>query len=286
MQTERAGTPARTVTRTATARNVIRDLCLWDDNVYRVVRRKETCLNPLISPEPDDVVSGRAPTHWIDTDVMLEVYSHGDLYREWALVNCTVPPGLARGDPEGRRVRLQGSLWMAMALCRLDASTVTYQHENLRNILRLAPPESEVGGWTSTIVYVLSDGGVFRGWERRMTSIGETLSDRNRDRLITRECVSGPIALVTRDARLTREAIAAGVDATNPETFAERTIAREAARLMFESRLEQAIDRYVARSSLDEWLLRTHAMDRVRQLHEAVWSPLDQPWFLPLPASR
>jgi hypothetical protein len=32
-------------------------------------------VNPLLSPEPDDVVSDRARTHWIDTNVMLEVYS-------------------------------------------------------------------------------------------------------------------------------------------------------------------------------------------------------------------
>jgi hypothetical protein len=70
---------------------------------------------------------------------------------------------------------------MAMALCRRSAVSLTYQHENLRNILRLAPPDSEVGGWTSTILYVLGDGGVFRGWERLMTTSGERLSDRDRD---------------------------------------------------------------------------------------------------------
>lgn len=115
-------------------------------------------MNPLFSPEPDDVVSDRVRTHWIDTNVMLEVYSHGDLYLEWGLSRCSRPPRLnGRAEPERRRVLMQGSLWMAMSLCQLGAATLTYQHENLRNILRLAPPDSEVGGWTATIVYQLGD---------------------------------------------------------------------------------------------------------------------------------
>jgi len=267
-------------------------------------------VNPLLTPEADDVVTERARTHWIDTNVMLEVYSHGDLYMDGGLSQCTEPPGLNTAvDPEGRRVRMQGALWMAMALCRLGAVSLTYQHENLRNILRLAPPDSEVGAWTSTILYVLGDGGVFRGWERLMTASGEGLSDRDRDRLIIRACAQtpivapipgitsereqlmaealatirehtpGPLVLVTRDGRLIREATAAGVDATDPEAFAARTMTREAARAMFEARLEQAISRYITRGPLGEWLLRVRAMERVRELHVAIWTPPEQPWF-------
>lgn len=261
-------------------------------------------MNPLLAPEPDDVVTDRARTHWIDTSVMLEVYSHGDLYNDWALSKLG-----AKADPEDRRVRMQGSLWMAMTLCQLRAVSLTYQHENLRNILRLAPPMSEAGGWTSTVLYVLGDGGVFGGWERLMTTSGERLSDRDRDRLIVRVCAPnpivapvpgitpererlmaealaeirvhtpGPLALVTRDAGLIRQARAAGVDAAEPESFAARTMTREAARAMFEARLEQAISRYIARGSLDKWLLRVRAMERVRQLHGAIWAPPDKRWF-------
>lgn len=270
-------------------------------------------MNPLLTPEPDDVVTDRARTHWIDTNVMLEVYSHGDLYQEWAMQQCTRPPGLGRArDPERRRLLMQGSLWMAMVLCRLRAVSVTYQHENLRNILRLAPPDSEVGGWTSTIVWQLGDGGVFSGWDRLMTTSGKALSDRNRDRLIVRACAAnpittpipgitpereqimaealaeirvnapGPLVLVTRDRQVLREATAAGVDAVDPETFAARTMTRDAARAMFEARLEQALDRYIARGPLNEWRLRVYATDRVRQLYTVVWTPPDQPWFFPL----
>jgi len=270
-------------------------------------------VNPLITPEPDDVVSDRARTHWVDTNVMLEVYSHGDLYEEWAMQQCTRPPGLGRArHPERRRVRMQDSLWMAMALCQERAVSLTYQDENLRNILRLAPPDSEVGGWTSTILYQLGDGGVFGGWDRLMTTSGTGLSDRDRDRLIVRVCAPnpittpipgitrereqlmrealdtireqtpGPLTLITRDEQVIREGLEAKVDAATPETFAARTMTRGVARAMFESRLEQAISRYIARGPLDKWLLRVYAMDRLRQIYAAVWSPLDQPWFPPI----
>lgn len=266
-------------------------------------------MNPLLTPPPDDVVSARPRTHWIDTDVMLEVYSHGDLYFEWALNRCSKPPGLI-GNPEGRRVRMQGALWMAMALSNARAVSLSYQHENERNILRIAPPDSEVGGWTSSIVYQLGDGGVFEGWERILTRSGMDLSDRDRDRLSVRVCApnpitvpipgitpererllaealaeirvhtTGPLVLVTRDGKLTREARAAGVDVGDPETIATLTMTREAGRALFESRLRDAMNRYIARGPLDKWLQRIQATENITRVFRAVWTPPDQPWFL------
>ena len=187
---------------------------------------------------------------------------------------------------------------------------VSTEPGQLHNILRLAPPESEVGGWTSTILYVLGDGGVFEGWHRTITDAGEVgtqeekLSDRERDRLIVRICAAatlpdpipnippdrsarilsvlaevrprtpGPLILITRDAQLTREAIAAGVDAATPEAFAARTMTTAQARDMWCERVTMAINRYVARGALDGWLLRIRAMDRVRMLVDAGWHPL------------
>src|SRR6185436_5508845 len=154
--------------------------------------------------------------------------------------------------------------------------------------------------------------GVFSGWERVMTTSGELLSDRDRDRLIIRACAaspimspipgitperevrlsqalreirahtSGPLTVITRDGRLIREAARVSVDAADPETFAARTMSRDAARGMFESRFDQAMSRYIARGPMDEWLLRVRATDRLRQLYAAVWTPPDQP-RLPLP---
>ena len=50
---------------------------------------------------------------------------------------------------------------------------------------------------------------------------------------------------------------------------------------MFTARLEQAINRYIARGLLHEWLLRVRVTERLRDLYAAIWTPLDQPWFPP-----
>lgn len=152
---------------------------------------------------PDNPLPSGPLTHWVDTNVMLEVYSHGDLYD--AFESYQRGEG-ALAKVEERRLRIQGSLWMAMALCRVGARSVTYQHENVRNILRMAPPDSERGGWTSTIVWMLGDHGVFDGWERHMTNDGANLTNRERDRHMVAECRSDGLVLVTRDEEVIGEA--------------------------------------------------------------------------------
>jgi hypothetical protein len=84
----------------------------------------------------------------------------------------TRPPGLnTTVDPEARRVRTQGTLWLAMALCEVRALSLSYQHENLRNILRLAPPDSQVGGWTSSILTSAGMSKASRGSTLRCTGL-------------------------------------------------------------------------------------------------------------------
>lgn len=244
---------------------------------------------------------------------MLEVYSYGDLYQDWGLRECSEPRGLDRkADPERRRVRMQEALWLAMALATTKAVTITYQHENRRNILRLAPPDSEVGDWTASILYVLGDGGAFEGWERIATKTGASLSDRDRDRLMVHVCsaaplpisvpgmsadreraisdalaeirehTAGPLVLVTGDADLIRRARKQGVDADEPKAIAARTMTREQAKRAFEARLHDATSWYLAtRKKIDGWLRRAEAMERIHQLYAAVWSDSTRPWFPP-----
>lgn len=81
-------------------------------------------MNPLLSTAPDDFVTPRPATHWVDTNVMLEVYSQGDFYAEHLRMN---------GDPAARWRKIQGSLWMAMALSAQHAVSRSYHYENQRN---------------------------------------------------------------------------------------------------------------------------------------------------------
>ena len=265
-------------------------------------------MNPLLTRPPDDIVTDALRTHWIDTNVMLEVYSHGDLYLDSALKRVTNPSGLNnRVNPEDRRVRMQQSLWLSMSLASSSAVTLSYQHENLENILRLAPPDSDVGRWTSDILYVLGDGGVFDGWERILTVSGADLTNRDRDRLITRVCcpatlahapgteparaalieaalaqirehTQAPLTLVTRDGRLTREARAVGVEVGTPEAIAARTLSLDPAREMFLSRLRQAIERRLACGAHHSWLARKESLDGVLKVYEMVWDVEPPDW--------
>lgn len=166
-----------------------------------------------------------------------------------------------------------------MALCRVGARSVTYQHENVRNMLRMAPPDSERGGWTSTIIYQLGDGGVFDGWERYMTNDGAALSNRDRDRHMVNECHTDGLVLVTRDAQVIDEARGVGVDATEPELFAARHLTREEARRMFDDRVGAAGIRYLVAGPPQEQELRMRAGRRIRELYAAIWQLSDQPWF-------
>lgn len=223
---------------------------------------------------PDNPAPSGPPTHWIDTNVLLEVYSHGDLY---AAADLHKLGKAALADVESRRLRLQGSSWMAMALCRVEARSIGFQHENMRNILRIAPPNSQAGGWTSTILYMLGDHGVWDGWEKHVTNDGATLTNRQRDAFMVAECKSQRLVLVTRDEQVIGEAHAAGVDAVKPEPFASRHITLEDARSMFAQRLFDASMGYVVAGPPGEQELRMAAGRNAREVFAAIWHA--EPWF-------
>lgn len=216
-------------------------------------------------------------THWIDTNVMLEVYSHGDLleaFENWQRGRGTI------AVVERRRVRMQDSLWMAMALCRAGARSITYEHENLRNILRLAPPSSSRGAWTSAILYILGDGGCFDGWEQHMTNDGIALTNPQRDAHMISECRDNGWVLVTNDVEANAEAARTGVDAATPAVFAARYLTREDARRMFAQRLGDAAIRYVVAGTSRERNMRIRVGRTLQEVYSSIWQPINQPVFV------
>ena len=212
--------------------------------------------------------SGREITLWIDTCVCLEVDSHGDIFDE--------ADKHLRGeaaDVEIRRVRMQESLWMAMALCMKDVVTVHYLHETVNNLLRIAPPGSGRGAWTSAILYMLGDGGVFAGWHRCAEQDGAQLKNRARDRLMIETCRNEHLVLVTRDEEVIIEAHAEGVTAMRPGEYASTVLPREAARKMFMERIVVAGQRYVDAGPPEERERRTLGARNIIEVYERVWYP-------------
>lgn len=246
-------------------------------NVVHIMSENQTGTPQTPGRHPDNPPPSGPFTHWIDTNVMLEIYSHGDLYKEFDEWQRGI---WSAAKVEERRTRMQGSLWLAMALCQAKAITVAYQHENLRHLRRLAPPGSFVGSWTATIIYLLGDGGVFDGWERHLTNDGETLKNKQRDSYMIDICRADGLVLIMRDAAACEKARAAGVDAAEPEAFAARFLTREDARRMFDQRLNDAALRYLVAGPPQEQNMRIHVGRTTREVYRAIWQPPDEPVFV------
>lgn len=207
----------------------------------------------------------RVPTVWVDTNVMLEVYSHGDIF--------DVGDRGDRVQLEERRLRMRGSLWMAMALCHRLVVSVTYQHENERNIRRMAPPESTRGEWTAAILYILGDGGVFDGWECMMTNQGAQLSNPQRDRFMVEQCRDNGMILVSRDREARDIAASECVTAMTPEEYGASVLTDEQACKMFMERLRSAVASYPSRYPPEERAIRADAALKVFEVYERMWMP-------------
>lgn len=205
----------------------------------------------------------------IDSNVMVEVYSQGDLYD--AVENPRPAPA---ATPEERRQRIRGSLWMAMALCTRNEITVSYTHEIVNNVVKVGPPDSDAGDRTSALLRALESGGVFEGWGRAGETEGAELGNRARDRRIRTECVRAGLKLITRDGLLTKEARGDGIEVRTPEDFAARVLTLAKAREIFMGRLDRAVAWYrAAKSIVAEHRYRniSENLDMIRAEYGAIW---------------
>jgi hypothetical protein len=133
------------------------------------------------------LASKRAPSVWIDTCVVVEIFSHGDLWEAHEKGNQAL-------TIEERGLRMRGALWFAMALVQQQAMTIHYNSETERVIRKLAPLGSNSATWVSAIVHDLH-AFLFNGWDRQATWYGEVqdgteteTSDRVRDRRMIEMC--------------------------------------------------------------------------------------------------
>lgn len=221
----------------------------------------------VVLPDP-------VPTVWIDASVELEIDTQGDLYRELDRVeNCSLLGSNAR--IEYRRLRAQGSWWMAMALCKGRVTTVVSAHENLNAMLEhMAPPNTDRGVWAAAVAWVLEPHGVFDGWTRRADLDGEKLSDRAMDRLMVEKARDHQLTLVTRDAGvIKKKGPKQGVTPIEPEDYARAIISRETGRTMFLERLERAALAWLASEPLSAQ--RVDAMGVLLRQFRWIWEPAD-----------
>jgi len=211
-------------------------------------------------------------TVWIDTSVSLEIETQGDLFRELDLIeHCQLRGSLAR--VEDRRMRAQGSWWMAMALCKQRATTVISEHEN-KNAMRryLAEPGTDREVMSNALESMLFVNGLLEGWNRRMHPDGCHLSDRQMDLYMVEKAREHEMTLITRDVPvIEKKGPAGGVHPLTPEQYAAQYISWRDARDMFFERLGRAVTAYAAAA--------IHRRNRVSAGHvvlrrfEWIWVP-------------
>lgn len=207
-----------------------------------------------------------APTMWVDTNVILEIFSHADLIRE---TEISSPSHVL----EGRRLRLQGSLWLAMALSRSGTTSISYEHESIKSMLRINPVDGQGADWTRLILYCASDGGVFDGWEQRTTNDAEDLTNEERDDFIVESCTSGLI-FISRDEKARLKASERGVAQYTPEDFARTIISFDEARDMFQQRMLVAGKRYIESFPLSSRLIVEANVARFFEFYmNVIWAP-------------
>jgi hypothetical protein len=171
------------------------------------------------------------PALWIDTNVMLEIFTFGDLFRELLKGEEARKTAERSSEPvsdffslaKARRLKVKNSLWFAMALCHQHATTISFYLELSRNSLRVAPPGSRSALPTKALFNALLPNGLFDGWTIETRSIGEELSTRRRDRLMGEICLAEGLDFISRDSEARTRAAAKGVRALEPEDGGQRT---------------------------------------------------------------
>jgi hypothetical protein len=237
---------------------------------------------PAISEVPLEAVAGAVrATVWIDTNVMLEIFTFGDFFFD--LLRGAAAEKIAKREArvlddvhaaaKRRRVRAKHSLWMAMALCREGTATISYHHEVSRNALRIAPPDTKLALPTKALFNALMPNGLFDGWTILQTTAGANLSNKARDRLMVDTCRDKNLRFISRDAGALEYARTQGVVGVSPEDYAAQILAIAEARAMFLARLDRAAllatFEHVGYSLDPGWL--TFYLRQAIERYEGVW---------------
>jgi hypothetical protein len=194
---------------------------------------------------PSSIAGPSRPTVWIDTNVVLDFYTHIRPYENQVAGDVAL---------EGSRMLMQDAAWLAMSLDEEGATTASFQHEALRNMLERAPPGTEIGSWTGAIVWILRQH-VCPRWNVMVTRQGELIlegseqrptTNDERDQIMVDLAKEDGLTVVTRDRGARRRCREAGVPVFKPAAYAERALSREAAGSRFLARLEAGLSSFAA----------------------------------------
>lgn len=209
-------------------------------------------------------LSTKLPFAWVDTNVMIEMFTFGDI--------MDAKRNHGADKVEERRLFMQGSLWMATLLAEGNALTQSYAHEWLDIAQKHCPPGSDLLEWAKVTAFLFSDGGLFRGWEQNMVS-GAKPRGNAADILMVEECKRVGMKLISRDAGARKRAEALGVEAFLPEKWAEALAPRSLAERYFMPRLDAALKLYSDGCPPERSDACAKTVRAVRALYQYIWKP-------------
>jgi hypothetical protein len=222
------------------------------------------CCSVLWTLTDGSILSDRWPVAWVDTCVMLDLYSAKDLLVAKRTGDAA--------DVERRRVRARSALWMATVFSYGKALTLGYRHEFDRNLQKHMDSDPELAKWTFVLGHLFHKYGVLDGWVGGVTSAAAERKNRDRDQFMRDECLKIGMVYITEDGESLDLAKAMGVNAKRPDEYAEELLPLEVAHSLFKDRLVVAAARFVTDTPEPLKAQRTRDMLGVRALYEAIWS--------------
>ncbi len=204
---------------------------------------------------------------WVDTNVLLELYSNHDIqnaYDESAT-------GATKGATVAQRgERYAGACWMAMALCKDATSTMSFGDESLALLQRKNGLSDSQGSLRVTfVIHVLSENGFFDGWESQHyepTLVEPTLVGNAYDLLIGAICRRQNKPIISRDKK---QEDWAGLTCFTPEEWAEKSgLTKDAAAKMCADRLGTAGSKYLAKHRAEGTYTDSREQNVVQLLNE------------------
>jgi hypothetical protein len=187
-----------------------------------------------------------------------------------------------RIDLEQRRSRTRGTLWMAIALDALAVSTLGLEDEYLPFLFKnTRDPWSE--GW-ATLIHHFVKPEIFPNWF--MLNLDAQLGSHKRnDTIIVEKAKELGVPVVTRDRGVVQKAVARGVAAMSPESFAAPVMTLAEARKRFFERYNSRSIGWVldtVGSYLDREAIKNQCetLRRWRIRYEYVWSDEPERYYL------
>lgn len=213
-----------------------------------------------------DVLPEAPPTLWVDTNIMLDFYTHTRFWDNRS--------GGATAMEESRKL-MRRAAWLAMALDELQAVSLGFRHETERNTLERAKPGTGQGAWVQMAVWVVKDF-CAPGWIPIVTSRGAELATTDeRDQLMVDIAKERGLKIISRDRKARRRAENGGALAYKPEEYAEKVIPASEARARFLARLATGAATYSAKHG--NTARAVEATQLLEAVYRGIWDGPDAP---------